>query len=122
MTTKITLAIGLLFSFVSCVGQETKKVDYALYAGVMASRATDFITTEQVLNRGGHEDILPSGLVHSTPAFALYEFGTGAFEIYFAHKLRKTHPLLARSILLFDISLATGVSAHNASIPRNERR
>lgn len=91
-------------------------IDLSLYAGVLATRSLDYVTTERLLDRGGRELLLPSGLVHSKPAFAAFSLGSGAAEIYTARRLAKHHPKLARYVLAVDIGAAGAVAGHNAAI------
>lgn len=114
-----------LLAIVSCYGEEKnsqKPIDFAMYTAIVGTRITDYVTTEDVLDRGGHEDLLPSGLVHNKPLFASYEIGTGGLEVFFLTRLHKHHPLLARSIGIFDISLAAGASTHNALVPGAKKK
>lgn len=89
-------------------------VDFSLYAAVMTTRVLDYVSTERVLDSGGKEDILPSGLVHNKPAFALYSIGTGAAEIFISHLLlKRNHRKMARILLMTDVSFTGAVVAHN---------
>lgn len=94
----------------------TKPVDFALYAGVMATRTMDYVTTERLLTAGGHELMLPSGLVANKPAFAVFSIGSGIAEVYASRRLRVHHPKLARYVLMGDMITAGIVAGHNAAI------
>jgi hypothetical protein len=113
-------AVLILLWGIACFGQQPEQpitaIDYSLYAGVLATRTLDFVSTEQLLDRGGHELILPSGLVSDRPAFAAFSLGSGVAEIYASRKLRRNHPKLARGILFADILAAAIVAGHNEAI------
>jgi hypothetical protein len=113
------LAIALLLIPSSAMTQARpaieppKPIDYALYAAVLTMRGLDFYTTERVLDHGGHELILPAGLVHNRPAFAIFSVGMGALEIVSARMLARRHPKLARAVLAVHIATGAAVVGHN---------
>jgi hypothetical protein len=120
----IGLLLLLLLSSAARCEQPIKKppqanaVDFSLYAGVMTARILDFASTERVLTNGGHELILPKGLVSNKPAFALFSIGTGVAEIFISRMLlRAGHRKLSRYMLAVDIGATGAVAAHNFSIP-----
>lgn len=92
------------------------KLDWSLYSGVVASRGMDYWTTERVINRGGRELLLPSGLVRNKPAFLGFEFGSAALEIFAARLVSRHHPTIARSMLTSDASAGFSVAGHNLAV------
>lgn len=113
--------VMILFLSAAAYAEQPKPVitltDVSLYAGVLASRSIDFITTEHVLAHGGKELILPKGLVDNKPAFAAYSIGFGFAECYIAHFIAKRgHRKMARGLLASDITFTSVVAAHNAAI------
>jgi hypothetical protein len=100
----------------------TTPMDFALYGGVIATRAIDYISTEKVLAAGGQELLLPRFLVTSKPAFAAFSTGSGLAEIYVSRILRKTRPKIARYLLIGDVVSAGLVAVHNGqSVPRTRK-
>jgi hypothetical protein len=117
------IAVALLLLFETGVfGQQPERriipIDFSLYAGVILTRTMDYISTENVLAAGGRELLLPKFLVIDRPMFAAFSFGSGMAEIYASRELRRTHPKMARYILIGDIVAAGVVAVHNeASVP-----
>lgn len=112
----ISLAAFLSLSANGQVKPEFPKPgDYALDAGVLTMRGLDFYTTERVLDHGGHELLLPAGLVRNKPAFATFEAGMGALDIYGARLLARRHPQLARTMLAVHIATGAAVVGHNVA-------
>jgi len=113
---------ALLAGFISlsATGQQLKpesptRLDYALYAGVFASRLGDWYTTERVLDHGGHELLLPNGLVRNKPGFLAFEAGFGFLDVYSSRLVAKRHPRLARTMLAVHIGTNVAVAGHNAA-------
>lgn len=122
MNRLIVVASLLLFEL-GAFGQQPERriipIDFSLYAGVIATRITDYISTESVLAAGGRELLLPKFLVSNRPMFAAFSIGSGMGEIYASRLLRKAHPKMARYILIGDIVSAGVVAVHNeAIVPR----
>jgi hypothetical protein len=119
MNRVIVVAFLLLFEL-GARGQQLERrivpIDVSLYAGVIATRITDYISTENVLAGGGREMLLPKFLVSNRPMFAAFSIGSGMGEIYASRILRKTHPKMARYILAGDIVAAGVVAVHNESV------
>jgi hypothetical protein len=125
MNRAIVVALMLLFE-AGAFGQQlelkTTPIDFSLYAGVIATRTLDYISTEKVLAGGGRELFLPTFLVTDKPMFAAFSIGSGVGEIYISRILRKSHPKVARSILIGDIVSAGLVALHNqAVVPRKAK-
>ena len=79
----------------------------------------DYISTESVLAAGGRELLLPRFLVSNRPMFAAFSIGSGMGEMYFSRILRRTHPKMARYMMVADIVSAGLVAVHNeAIVPR----
>ena len=79
------------------VERHFNRYDYALYAGVVAGRAGDWITTEHIGDHGGHENILPSTLTHSKGGFMAFSAGMAVGEIGLSvYMHRHGHAKLAR--------------------------
>jgi hypothetical protein len=118
------IAVGLLaFFHVGTFGQQLNRrivtVDFPLYAGVITTRIMDYVSTENVLAGGGRELLLPKFLVSNRPMFAAFSIGSGMGEICASRILRKTHPTLARYILVAEFVAAGVVVLHNeAGVPR----
>jgi hypothetical protein len=82
--------------------------DYSIYAGIVAYRAGDYLSTEKVLSLGGKEIELPQSFVATEPGFAVYSLGMAGMEIggsVFLH--RHGHARLAR--VADTIAVSTGV-------------
>jgi hypothetical protein len=84
----ITVALGLLFG-VGAFGQRPEQsmipIDFSLYAGVIATRTMDYVSTENVLAAGGRELLLPRFLVSNKAMFSAFSIGSGMAEIYVSH-------------------------------------
>jgi hypothetical protein len=100
-------------------------VDYGLFAGVIATHAGDWATSEQCLRttqeqeKAGfiglcHESLLPNALVESKVGLGAYEAGTAGLEIYSQYLLTKYHHgRIARIAQLANIGGTAYVVAHN---------
>ncbi|HEY4046830.1 MAG TPA: hypothetical protein VGM27_08190 [Acidobacteriaceae bacterium] len=100
-------------------------VDYSLYAGVFATHAADWASTEQCLRtskeqeKAGfvglcHEALLPTALVESKVGFAAYEAATAELEIYSQYLLTKHHHgRIARIAQVANIGGTAYVVVHN---------
>jgi hypothetical protein len=111
----------LLFGLpcVSCVAQNTSapflsNTEVALIVADSAARTMDWVSTEQGLNKDFRETRLPSALVKSKPAFALYEAGIvsgfcGAVYIAYRHHHRK----LGWALQAAEIGAVTFIVKHN---------
>jgi len=109
---------GVLVSMAHCEQPvkppQPTAVDFVLYSATMGTRILDYISTERVLASGGHEEILPSGLVHNKPAFAMYSVGTAAIEIFCSYVLLKHgHRKLARLALMVESGATGATVAYN---------
>lgn len=94
------------------------KFDYSLYAGVVAYRVGDYVSTESALARGQHEVELPAALVASKPGFAAYSLGLAALEIGSSVYLHKYgHAKLARIADVLSIASGGATDIHNALAP-----
>jgi len=100
-------------------------IDYSLYAGVIATHAADWATTEQCLRTSReqeaagfvgrcHEGLLPTALVESKVGLGAYEATTAGLEIYSQYLLTKHHHgRIARLAQLANIGGTAYVVAHN---------
>lgn len=94
------------------------KFDYSLYAGVVAYRVGDYVSTESALARGQHEVELPAALVANKPGFAAYSLGLAALEIGSSVYLHKHgHAKLARIADVISITTGGATDIHNAMAP-----
>lgn len=125
MNRAIAVALVLL-SEIAAFGQQPEgkstPIDFSLYAGVIATRTMDYISTENVLAGGGRELFLPRFLVTDKPMFAAFSVGSGVGEIYVSRILRKSHPKVARSILIGDIVSAGLIALHNEAIVQRKAK
>jgi len=100
-------------------------VDYSLFAGVLATHAGDWASSEQCLRTSQeqekeglvgmcHEGLLPTALVESRVGMGAYEATTAGLEIYAQHLLTKHHHgRIARFAQLANIGGTAYVVAHN---------
>lgn len=100
-------------------------VDFSLYAGVVATHAADWASTEQCLRTSQEQEkagsagtcqeaLLPTALVENKIAFGAYEAATAGLEIYSQRLLTKHHQRrIARIAQLANIGGTAYVVVHN---------
>lgn len=105
--------------------QRISVIDYSLFAGVIATHAGDWITSERCLSTSQkqekeglvgvcHEALLPTALVESKGGMAAYEAATAGLEIYAQYLLTKRHHgRIARIAQLANIGGTAYVVVHN---------
>jgi hypothetical protein len=100
-------------------------VDSSLFAGVVATHAADWASTEQCLRTSQEQEkagfagmcreaLLPTALVESKIGFGAYEAATAGLEIYSQRLLTKHHQgTIARIAQLANIGATAYVVVHN---------
>ncbi len=96
------------------VAHNFNRYDYALYTGIVAYRAGDYMTSEKMFKAGAKEDFLPQTFVDTRGGFVAFSIGMAAIEIGGSIYLHKHHhSRLAR--VMDSISVGSGIinDAHN---------
>jgi len=114
----------LILGTANCVFGQTPhrfwdKTNVGLFSGVATVRALDVHSTEQVLRRGGHETLLPDGLVRNRAAFSAYSAGNVTAGIGVAWVFHKTgHHKLERWSSVVHIAFIGTLAGHNYTLRR----
>jgi hypothetical protein len=92
------------------------KTDWALSAGIFATRAADYLSTMQGVREPARfrEASLPQVLVHNHIGFASYEFASASLEVLGAYELSKMgHKRIARVVLAVNVGYIAKCAANN---------
>jgi hypothetical protein len=88
-----------------------------LFAGVGASRALDYFSTQNMRRRGRHEILLTDEVVDNHAAFAIIEAAGAGVSIGAAYLFHRTgHHRLERWTSIVHIGFATGGGIRNYSL------
>jgi hypothetical protein len=93
------------------------KYDYALYAGIVAYRVGDFITTEYGHSFVCPEAYMPQSIVDTQGGFAVFSAGMAAIEIsgsMYMH--RHGHAKLARVVDTFSVTTGAATVLSNTQV------
>ena len=107
----IRFVLFFLCSSLACCQNRTDWVLLGADAGV---RGLDAYSTRRMLERGGHENILPGVITNHTSTTVGYSAGVVVFNWWLGHEMRKHgHPKLARAVPIIDIGIDAPGAVNN---------